>query len=53
VAVAELHIEAGWAGFDVGRYDRAVHHFTTALELATEAQDAYLQSTAAMVNHPC
>jgi transcriptional regulator with XRE-family HTH domain len=46
VAVAELHIEAGWAGFDAGRYHRAVHHFTTALELATKARDAYLQSTA-------
>ncbi len=46
VAVAELHIEAGWAGFDTGRYHRAVHHFTAALELATEADDAYLQSTA-------
>ncbi len=46
VAVAELHIEAGWAGFDTGRYHRAVHHFTAALELATEARDAYLQSTA-------
>lgn len=46
VAVAELHIEAGWAGFDTGRYHRAVHHFTAALELATEARDAYLQSIA-------
>jgi hypothetical protein len=46
VAVAELHIEAGWAGFDAGHYHRAVHHFTTALELATQAKDAYLQSTA-------
>ncbi|MGH3935150.1 MAG: hypothetical protein ACRDS1_09275, partial [Pseudonocardiaceae bacterium] len=46
VAVAELHIEAGWAGFDTGRYHRAVHHFTAALELATQAGDAYLQSTA-------
>jgi hypothetical protein len=46
VAVAELHIEAGWAGFDAGHYDRAGHHFTAALELATEARDAYLQSTA-------
>jgi tetratricopeptide (TPR) repeat protein len=46
VAVAELHIEAGWAGFDAGQYHRAVHHFTTALELATQAKDAYLQSTA-------
>ncbi|MGH3924319.1 MAG: hypothetical protein ACRDTT_15895, partial [Pseudonocardiaceae bacterium] len=46
VAVAELHIEAGWAGFDTGHYHRAAHHFTTALELATEARDAYLESTA-------
>jgi hypothetical protein len=46
VAVAELHIEAGWAGFDAGHYQRAVHHFTTALKLATQAKDAYLQSTA-------
>jgi transcriptional regulator with XRE-family HTH domain len=46
VAVAELHIEAGWAWFDAGCYHRAVHHFTTALELAIEAKDAYLQSTA-------
>ncbi len=46
VAVAELHIEAGWEAFDAGHYHRAVHHFTTALELATEAGDAYLQSTA-------
>jgi transcriptional regulator with XRE-family HTH domain len=46
VAVAELHIEAGWAGFDTGRYHRAAHHFTAALELATQAGDAYLQSTA-------
>ncbi len=46
VVVAELHIEAGWAGFDTGRYHRAVHHFTAALELATEASDPYLQATA-------
>jgi transcriptional regulator with XRE-family HTH domain len=46
VAVAELHIEAGWEAFDAGRYHPAVHHFTAALELATEAGDAYLQSTA-------
>jgi transcriptional regulator with XRE-family HTH domain len=46
VAVAELHIEAGWEWFDAGHYHQAVHHFTTALELATEAGDAYLQSTA-------
>jgi transcriptional regulator with XRE-family HTH domain len=46
VAVAELHIEAGWAGFDAGQYHRAVHHFTTAIKLATQAKDAYLQSIA-------
>jgi transcriptional regulator with XRE-family HTH domain len=46
VAVAELHIAAGWAGFDAWRYDRAMHHFTAALRLATMAGDAYLQATA-------
>ncbi|MGH3720677.1 MAG: helix-turn-helix domain-containing protein [Pseudonocardiaceae bacterium] len=46
VAVAELHIEAGWAGFDAGRSDRALHHFTAALVLAAEAGDTYLQATA-------
>jgi hypothetical protein len=46
VAVAELHIAAGWAGFDAWRYDRAMHHFTAALRLATRAGDAYLQATA-------
>ncbi len=46
VAVAELHMEAGWAGFDAWRYDRAMHHFRTALELATAAGDAYLQAYA-------
>jgi tetratricopeptide (TPR) repeat protein len=46
VAVAELHIAAGWAGFNAGRYDRAMHHFTAALTLATQAGDAYLQATA-------
>jgi transcriptional regulator with XRE-family HTH domain len=46
VAVAELHIEAGWAGFDALHYGRAVHHFTTALQLATTAGDTYLQATA-------
>jgi hypothetical protein len=45
VAVAELHIEAGWAGFTAWCYDRAMHHFTAALTLATEAGDAYLQAT--------
>jgi hypothetical protein len=46
VAVAELHIAAGWAGFDAWRYDRAMHHFTTALTLATKVGDAYLQAYA-------
>jgi hypothetical protein len=46
VAVAELHIEAGWAGFDAWHYDRTLHHFTAALELAIAAGDAYLQATA-------
>jgi hypothetical protein len=46
VAVAELHLAAGWAGFDAWRYDRAMHHFRTALTLATQAGDAYLQSYA-------
>ncbi|MGH4012296.1 MAG: hypothetical protein ACRDTH_29730 [Pseudonocardiaceae bacterium] len=45
-AVAELHVQAGWAGFDAWRYDRAMHHFRSALELATEAGDAYLQAYA-------
>ncbi|MBV9163284.1 MAG: helix-turn-helix transcriptional regulator, partial [Pseudonocardiales bacterium] len=45
VAVAELHSEAGWAGFDAWRHDRAMHHYTTALELANQAGDAYLQAT--------
>jgi transcriptional regulator with XRE-family HTH domain len=46
IAVAELHIEAGWAGFDAWHYDRALHHFNRALELAITAADAYLQATA-------
>jgi hypothetical protein len=46
VAVAELQIEAGWAGFDAGLYGRAMYHFTRGLELATDAGDAYLQTTA-------
>ncbi len=46
VAVAELHMEAGWAGFDAWRYDRAMHHFRVALDLATAAGDAYLQAFA-------
>jgi transcriptional regulator with XRE-family HTH domain len=46
VAVAELHMVAGWAGFDAWHYDRTLHHFRTALELATRAGDTYLQARA-------
>ncbi|MGH3872452.1 MAG: hypothetical protein ACRDSR_13270 [Pseudonocardiaceae bacterium] len=46
VAVAELHMEAAWAGFDAWHYDRAMHHFMIALELATAAGDTYLQAEA-------
>ena len=46
VAVAELHMEAAWAGFEAWRYDRMMHHFTTALVLAAEAGDTYLQAEA-------
>ena len=42
-AVGELHIRAGWSGFDAGLYDRAMFHYARALELATEAGDTYLQ----------
>ncbi|MDQ3154427.1 MAG: helix-turn-helix domain-containing protein [Actinomycetota bacterium] len=42
-AVGELHIRAGWSGFDGGLYDRAMHHYGHALKLATEARDTYLQ----------
>jgi hypothetical protein len=38
-AVAELHIEAGWSGFDAGLYDRMMFHYAHALELSTEAGD--------------
>jgi len=44
VAVAELHVEAGWSGFDGGLHDRAMFHYARSLELATEAGDAYLQA---------
>ncbi|MGH3906560.1 MAG: hypothetical protein ACRDTE_20620, partial [Pseudonocardiaceae bacterium] len=44
VAVAQLHIQAGWAGFDAGLYRRALHHYARALELAIETGDAYLQT---------
>jgi len=46
VAVAELHIEAGWGAFDAGLYDRAMHHYGHALKLGTEAGDAYCQALA-------
>lgn len=44
--MAVLQIRAGFAGFDAGLYGRAMHHFTRGLELATDAGDAYLQTTA-------
>jgi len=46
VAVAELHIEAGWEAFDAGLYDRAICHYGRALQLATETGDAYCQAVA-------
>jgi tetratricopeptide (TPR) repeat protein len=44
--VAELHIHAGWAASDAGLYHRAMIHYARALELATDAGDAYLQAHA-------
>ena len=46
VAVAELHIEAGWEAFDAGLYDRAMIHYGRALGLATHAGDVYCQAVA-------
>ncbi|MCA1604227.1 MAG: helix-turn-helix domain-containing protein, partial [Acidobacteria bacterium] len=46
VAIAELRIEAGWAALDAGLYRHALYHFAQALELATEAGDAYCQAIA-------
>jgi tetratricopeptide (TPR) repeat protein len=46
VAVAELQLHAGWAGFDAGLYDQAMYHYARALELALQAGDAYLQALA-------
>ncbi|MDQ3886795.1 MAG: hypothetical protein M3308_07280, partial [Actinomycetota bacterium] len=46
VAVAQLHIEAGWAGFDAGLYDRAMIHYACAVELGIKAGDAYCQAVA-------
>lgn len=45
-AVAELHIHAGWAASDAGLYRRAMYHYSLALELASDAGDAYLQAHA-------
>ncbi len=45
-AVSGLHIHAGWAAFDAGLHERAMHHYTRALELAGEVGDAYLQAIA-------
>jgi len=46
VAVSELHIKAGWAGFNAGLHDRAMDHYGCALKLATEAGDACYQAVA-------
>lgn len=45
-ALAELHIHAGWAGFDAGHYGRSGYHYSRALELANDAGDAYCQTLA-------
>ena len=46
-AVAELHtLAAGWAGLDAGLYVRALYHYSRGLELATDAEDTYLQAIA-------
>ncbi len=45
VAVAELHIEAGWAAFYTElAYQRTLHHYAQALDLADEAGDVYLKA---------
>ncbi|MGH4026113.1 MAG: helix-turn-helix domain-containing protein [Pseudonocardiaceae bacterium] len=44
VAVAELQVQAGWAGFDASLYERAMYHWGRAMELATKTGDAYLQA---------
>jgi hypothetical protein len=46
VAVAELHIQAGWAGFDAVLYRRALRHYAIALDLARRAGDVYAQALA-------
>jgi hypothetical protein len=42
-AVAHLHIHAGGAALDGGRYQRSLYHLARALELAKYVNDAYLQ----------
>lgn len=37
-------VPTAWSGFDAGLYDRMMFHYARALELATEAGDAYLQA---------
>ena len=39
--VAELNIVAGWASHDAGLPDAARHHFTRAIDIASEAGDHY------------
>ena len=46
VAVAELHVVAGWAAFEMALYDRTMWHYARALELATGSGDAYCQTVA-------
>lgn len=42
LAVADLHLQAGWTSFDVGLYTPARRHLARALELARAANDASL-----------
>jgi transcriptional regulator with XRE-family HTH domain len=46
IAVAELHIRAGWEAFDAGLYDHTMYHYQHGLELAIKAGDAYCQTLA-------
>ena len=45
-ALAELHLQAGYAAFDAGLHDRTLHHLSQALQLATQTEDARLQTMA-------
>lgn len=45
-AVAQLHLQAGWSGFDSGLYDRAMYHYARAMELGIKASDSYCQALA-------